>query len=195
MPTAIPRAGAVRGVGPLHQRQPGAYSAQGVEALEASEVSDDELETKYQEAMALPTIVKQRRAGKPQSSGDKLGQKFPCLRWRQMGHWKDGNHCLAKVKRVNWAGGSSKLVGELGTVDCVSGSRHWVSLKPLFRAGRFGVCCGSVFLCPELERLVVSDVGHAPSQWDAGLCTRGRRYLANVLLSARRYYVGNPACL
>ena len=45
MPTAIPRAGALQGVVPLHQRQPGAYSAQGVVALEANVVSDDELET------------------------------------------------------------------------------------------------------------------------------------------------------
>ena len=36
-----------------------------MEALEATEVSDDELETEYQEAMAVPTVVKQRSAGKP----------------------------------------------------------------------------------------------------------------------------------
>ena len=136
LPTAIPRAGVVHGAVPLHQRQPGAYSAQGTGGpQDKNEVSHDEFETEYQEAMALPTIAKQRRAGKPQSSGyhkaelDKLKQKLPCFRWRHIGHWKDGHRCLAKVKRVNWAGGSSKLVGELGTVDCVSGSRNLVSLK------------------------------------------------------------------
>ena len=56
-----------------------------MEALEASEVSDDELEAEHQEAVAL-TIVKQRRAWKPQSSGDhkaeldKLEQKLPCAK-------------------------------------------------------------------------------------------------------------------
>ena len=91
MPTAIPRGGALEGVVPLHQRQPGVYSAQAVEALEANEVSDEELETEYLEAVVLPTIAKQRRAAKPLSSGDhkaeldKLEQKLPCVRWRQMG--------------------------------------------------------------------------------------------------------------
>ena len=90
MPTAMPRAGALQGVVPLHRRQPGAYSAQGVEATKANEVSDDELETEYQEAMALPTIVKQRRA-RPQYSGDhkaeldKVEQKLLCVRWRHNG--------------------------------------------------------------------------------------------------------------
>ena len=36
-----------------------------VEALEANEVSYDELETEYHEAMAVPTDVKRREAGKP----------------------------------------------------------------------------------------------------------------------------------
>ena len=84
-----------------------------MEALEANEASDDELEAENQEAVALMTIVKQRRAAKPQSSGDhdaeldKLKQKLPCARCRQRGHWKDDHYCLAKVKR-NWADGSSK---------------------------------------------------------------------------------------
>ena len=125
-------------------------------------MSDDEFETEYLEAMALPTIVKQRRAGKPPSSGDtkaeldKPEQKLPCVRWRQMGHWKDGHHCLAKVKRVNWAGGSSKLVGELGTVGCVSGPRNLVNLKQCvaqLRSGEFDVCGGYVFLRTEPGRL------------------------------------------
>ena len=61
-----------------------------MEALEANEVSDDELETEYQEAVAVPTVVKQRKAGKPSSSGDhkaeldKLGQKLLCEQRRQM---------------------------------------------------------------------------------------------------------------
>ena len=87
---------------PLPQGQPGAYSAQRVEALEANEVSEDELETEYQEATAVPTVVKHRNAGKPPPSGDqkaeldKLEQKLPRVQRRHMGHWKDGHHCLAK---------------------------------------------------------------------------------------------------
>ena len=56
-----------------------------VEALEANEVSDNELETEFQEAMAVPTVVKQRKARKHPSSGDhkaeigKLGQKLLCI--------------------------------------------------------------------------------------------------------------------
>ena len=80
-------------------------------------VSDDELEAEYQETVALKTFVKQRRAGKPQSPGDhkveldKLEQKLPCAQGGRQGHGKDGHHCLAKVKRVSWAGGSNKLGG------------------------------------------------------------------------------------
>ena len=187
MRTAISQACALQGVVPLHQRQPGAHSAQGVEALEANDVSDDELEAEYQEAVTLTTIVKQ--------------QKLPCAPCGQMGHWKDGHHCLAKVKRVKWVGGSGKLVGELGTVSCVFGSCNLVNLKPLCGSNEsfshnFGpensTCVGDMcFYVPNLGRSVVSDC----SQWHAGLRTRCRRYQANVLLSARRYSVGNPACL
>ena len=67
MLTTIPRAGLLQGVVPLRQRQPDAYSAQGVEALEVNEISDDGLEAEYQEAVALTAILKQRRAGKPHS--------------------------------------------------------------------------------------------------------------------------------
>ena len=63
MPTAISRVGAWQRVVPLLQRQPGAYSAQVVEALEANEVSDDDLETEYQEVMAVPTVVKSAKQG------------------------------------------------------------------------------------------------------------------------------------
>ena len=52
MPTSIPEAGVWQGVVSLPQRQPQSYSAQAVEALEANEASDDELETEYQEEMA-----------------------------------------------------------------------------------------------------------------------------------------------
>ena len=72
MRTAIPRAGALRGGVPLHRKQSGAYYAQVVEAqdekdeeehdLEANEAYDDELEAEYQEAVAMMTIAKQRRA-------------------------------------------------------------------------------------------------------------------------------------
>ena len=90
------------------ERQPGVEN----------EASDDELEAEYQEAVALMTIAKQRRAEvdlarqffrKPQSSEDrkaridKLKQKLPCAKCGQLGHWKDDNECLAKVKVVHWA--------------------------------------------------------------------------------------------
>ena len=81
-----------------------------MEALEANEASDDELEAEYQEAVPSTIILKQRRAGKPPSSEDhkaeldKREQKLPCAQGRQPGQWKGGYHCLAKVKRVNWAG-------------------------------------------------------------------------------------------
>ena len=72
MLSAIPRAGALQGGVPLHRKQSGAYSAQVVEAqdeeneevhvLEAKKASDDELEAEYQEAVAMMTVAKQRRA-------------------------------------------------------------------------------------------------------------------------------------
>ena len=72
MPTAIPRAGSLRGGVPLHRKQSGAYPAHVVEAqdeedeeehfLGANEAFDDELEAEYQEAVAMMTIAKQRRA-------------------------------------------------------------------------------------------------------------------------------------
>ena len=107
MPTAIPRAGALQGGVPLHQRQPGAYSARGMEALEANAVSDDELETEYQEAMALLTLAKQRRAWKPQFSSrpPKLSltsssRNFHVYNGETWAIGEDGHHCRA--------GGSSK---------------------------------------------------------------------------------------
>ena len=87
--------------------------------LEANEVSDDELEAEYQEAVARMTIAKQRRAEvdrarqffrKHQSCEDrkakfdKLKQKLPCGRCGQLGHWKDDNHCPAKVKGCQLGG-------------------------------------------------------------------------------------------
>ena len=74
----------------MHRKLSGARSAQVVEAqdeedeeehvVEANEASDDELEVEYQEAVAMLTIAKQRRAEvdrarqffrKPQSSEDR----------------------------------------------------------------------------------------------------------------------------
>ena len=111
----------------MHRKQSGACLAQVVEAqddedeekhvLEANEASGDDLEAKYQEAVALMTIANQRRAEvdlarqffrKPKSSEDrnarldKLKQKFPCAKCGQPGHWKDDNKCPAKVKVVHW---------------------------------------------------------------------------------------------
>ena len=169
MLTAIPRACTLQGVVPLRQRRPGAFSAKRVEETNVNELSDDELEAEYQEAVALTTILKQRRTGKPQSSGDhkaepdKLEQKLSCAQGRRLGHGKDGHHCLTKVKRVNWAGDSSKLVRELCTVSCVYGSCKPVNFKPscgsskslLHNLGleKFDVCCGYVFLRAEPWRL------------------------------------------
>ena len=72
MLTAIPQAGALRGCVPLHRKQSGVYSAQGVEAqyeedeeehvLETNEASNDELKAEHRESIALMTIAKQRRA-------------------------------------------------------------------------------------------------------------------------------------
>ena len=84
--------------------------------LETKEVSDDELEAEYQEAAVMMTIAKQRRAEVDRARQlirqtqsledrkarlDKLKQRLPCARCGQLGHWKDYNDCLAKVKVVN----------------------------------------------------------------------------------------------
>ena len=94
MLTAIPRAGALRGVS-LSWKQSGAY------LLEENEASDDELEAEHKEAVALMTTAKQRRAEvdharqffrKRQSSEDrkarldKLKWRPPCVRCGQLGH-------------------------------------------------------------------------------------------------------------
>ena len=90
---------------------------EGDHVLKENEASNDELEAEYQEAVAMMTIAKQRRAEvdrarlffrTPQSGEDrkaqldKLEQKFSCARRGQLGHRKDDNDCLAKVKVVNW---------------------------------------------------------------------------------------------
>ena len=72
MPTAVPQARALRGGVPLRRKQSGAYPAQVGEAwdegneevhvLEAKEASDDEWEAEYQEAVAMMTVARQRRA-------------------------------------------------------------------------------------------------------------------------------------
>ena len=135
-------------------------------------VSDDELEAEYQETVALKTFVKQRRAGKPQSPGDhkveldKLEQKLPCAQGGRLGHGKDGHHCLAKVKRVSWAGGSNKLGGELCTVGCVFQFRNLTNLKPSSESFSYNLglenstCIADMFLyVPNLDGSVVSDCG------------------------------------
>ena len=123
---AIPRAGALRGgVLYIENRQERALpkwwrprmKMTKEQVLEQNEASDDELEVKYQEAAAIMTIAKQRRAEvdrarqffrKTQSSEDrkarldKLKQKFQCAKCGQLGHWKDDNECPAKVKVVHW---------------------------------------------------------------------------------------------
>ena len=126
MPTAVPQARALRGGVPLRRKQPGAYPAQVGEAqdegneevhvLEAKEASDDEWEAEYQDAVAMMTVARQRRAEanrarqffrEPQSVEDrkaqldKLKQKLQCARG-QLGQWKDDNDCPAKVKAVDW---------------------------------------------------------------------------------------------
>ena len=126
MLTAVPQARALRGDAPLRREQSGAYPAQVVEApdeedeevhvLVATEASDDELEAEYQEAVAMMTVARQRRAEvnrarrffrEPQSFEgrkaqlDKLKQKLQCARCGHLGHWKDDNDCPAKVKAVD----------------------------------------------------------------------------------------------
>ena len=87
------------------------------EVLEENEAFSEELEVEHQEAVAMMTLARPRRAEvnrarqfsrKPQSSEDskarldKLKQKLPCARCGQLGQWKDDNDCQAKVKVVNW---------------------------------------------------------------------------------------------
>ena len=108
----------------------------------------------------------------------------------------------------------SKLVGELGTVSCVSGESNSLELPQIFLCGStesllhiFGpenftcvaVACSNV---PNLDDSVVSDCGDTQlrtgdghSQVRAGLCTRCRRHRANVLLPARWCCARNTACL
>ena len=120
MLTAIPQARALRGGVLLHRKQSGVHSAQVVEGqheeneevhvLEANEASDDELKAEYKDEKQHRTEVNRARQffRKPQSSADrktrldKLKQKLPCARCGQLGHWKDDNECLAKVKVVHW---------------------------------------------------------------------------------------------
>ena len=119
---AVPQARALRGGIPWRRKQSGAYSAQvvgdeGNEEVHVLEASDDELEAKHQEAVAMMTVARQRRApvnrarqffrGPQSLEGrkahlDKLKQKLPCAPCGHLGHWKDDNDCPAKVKVVNW---------------------------------------------------------------------------------------------
>ena len=88
-----------------------------------------------------------------------------------MGHGKDGHHCLAKVKRASWAGGSGMFGSELRTVSCVFGSRKLTNLKPSCRSSEslsynLGLeksrCCVAdmSFYIPNLDGSVVSDCGN-----------------------------------
>ena len=110
---------------------------------------------------------------------------------------------------------SSKLVGELGTVSCASEGSNSVDLPQIFLCESNGsllhifepwnfTCVADVCSkVPNLDNSVVRDCGrHAVgerramhSQVRAGLCTRCRRYRANVLLPARWCCVRNTACL
>ena len=99
MLTAIPQAGTLV---PLHQRQPGVYSVQGMEAFEAKEVPTTSWMPRNQKSGGLDDHFTTARAETPMFT-----------RWTT-GPRKGGHHCLAKAKRVKWVRGSSKLVGELG---------------------------------------------------------------------------------
>ena len=76
-----------------------------VHVLEAKETSDDELEAEYQEAVAMMTVARQRRAEVNRARQflweaqsfegrkaqlDKLKQKLPRAQCGPLGHWKDG---------------------------------------------------------------------------------------------------------
>ena len=75
---------------------------------------------------------------------------------------------------------SSKFVGELGTVSCVSGDSNPADLP-------------QIFLC-ESDECLLHIFG--PENFTCGgLCTRCQRYRANVLLPARWCCVRNTACL
>ena len=105
----------LRGGVPLRRKQSGAYSAQvvevpdeGDEEVHVLEASDDEFEAEYQEAVAMMTIARQRRAEvnrarqffrESQSFEGCKAQLDKCAR---CGHWKDDNDCPAKVKAVDW---------------------------------------------------------------------------------------------
>ena len=90
---------------------------EGEHVLEENKASFDDLEIEYQEAVAMKTLAKQRRAEvnrarqfswKPQSAGeskvqlDKVDQEFPFTQKGHLGHWKDVFDCPANVKVVNW---------------------------------------------------------------------------------------------
>ena len=208
--TAIPRAGALQGGVPLTQRQPGAYSAQVVQALEANEVSDDELETEYQEAMAVPTVVKQRKAVKIESSGDhkaelnKLTQKnFHVSMERQSflpGQSEEGQlgGWCQQVRRGSRHRQRCVRVWQFGERETLVSNE---SLSHDFELGNSTCVADVCFYEPNLDDSVVSDCDDTHSRTDdairasctpvSALCVgnTGKRSFV------RRYSIGNPSCL
>ena len=97
MPTAVPQARALRGNVPLRRNSQKRSPAQVVEApdegneevhvLEGKGASDDKLEAGYQDAVAMMTVARQRRAEVNKAQLDKLKQKLPCAR---RGNWAIG---------------------------------------------------------------------------------------------------------
>ena len=69
--------------------------------------------------MSVPTVVKQRKAGKPPSPGDheaelgKVGQKLLCVAMEANGPLERRSlRCVAKVKRVNGCGRFQQVSGQ-----------------------------------------------------------------------------------
>ena len=143
---------------PSNQKQSG---AQVKEAREETDASDDEWKAKL----------------------NKLTQKFPSARCRQLGLWSDNNSWLFRVKRVSWADGASRLVGEPGTVSGVLGSDTLVKVKPVRCHANEGpshdlelensTCVADV---PNLDDSVVRDCDDSQSCTDDAIpasCTPG----------------------
>ena len=108
MLTAIPRGGALQGAVPLHQRQLGVYSAQGMEAFEANEVSDDdELEAEDQKAVASTTILQQREQKLPCAQGR---QPEPLERWSPLSGQSDRGSVGREAPASWWASSARSVV-------------------------------------------------------------------------------------
>ena len=182
-------------------------TAQGMEALEVNEVSDDEfggrvpgsggLDDHLKRAQSRETSVLWRPQGR---AGQAQAETPMCTRWT-MGHGKDGHRCLTKVKRVSWAGGSRKLVGELCTVSC--GSRNPVNLKPscgsseslLHNLGLENSTCVAdmCFYVLNLGGSVVSDCGDTRAASGTGHVLEVAD-TKQMLFCRSEGTVGNPTC-